>query len=211
MHADIGQLLSLRDGEPVAADIRAHVQDCERCQTRLGELRERQDGLRALAELEPPSAAWAAIRARAGQREQGLRRNRAVFIAGGLAASVLVLIGALVWFSMPPGAPVTASTRGAESAAPQARALEQLIARSNRLERQLASLDRDGSEARVMRVSTAATIVDLEDHIASIDARLDSRAVRSDASAARELWQSRVDLMQSLLAVRAAHSGIASL
>lgn len=69
MHANLRQLLSLRDGAPVDALCREHVASCRHCQRELEQL---QCLTRALRELPPtpaPDSAWAAIRARLHPQE----------------------------------------------------------------------------------------------------------------------------------------------
>lgn len=64
MHANLQQLLSIRDGAPVAAECHAHVAQCRHCQRELEQLECITRNLRALPDDEAPASAWTEIRAR---------------------------------------------------------------------------------------------------------------------------------------------------
>ncbi|MEO0425265.1 MAG: hypothetical protein AAF184_23210 [Pseudomonadota bacterium] len=64
MHANLQQLLSIRDGAPVDAECRAHVAECRHCQRELEHLECVTRNLRTLPDEEAPASAWTEIRAR---------------------------------------------------------------------------------------------------------------------------------------------------
>ena len=76
MHARLDQLLSLRDGEPVDARVKTHLQHCTECQDWLAASITLRHRLRALpAAPEPPPGAWVRIEQRvAASRPSGGRR-----------------------------------------------------------------------------------------------------------------------------------------
>jgi hypothetical protein len=87
---------------------------------------------------------------------------------------------------------------------PAESARQHLLAESQRLESLLASLP---AEPRVTRAHTALTVADLEDRIQWVDYRLNfanEAGLRGDQ--ADLLWRERVDLLNSLVAVRYAQT-----
>jgi hypothetical protein len=79
-----------------------------------------------------------------------------------------------------------------------------LVAESQRLETLLASLP---AEPRLTRAETALTVADLEDRIQWVDYRLNLASEAGLASEPSErLWRERVDLLNSLVAVRYAEA-----
>jgi hypothetical protein len=90
------------------------------------------------------------------------------------------------------------------STVPVPDARQALVAESQRLESLLASLP---NEPRLTRAQTALTVADLEDRIQWVDYRLNlaSEAGLADEPAER-LWRERVDLLNSLVAVRYAQA-----
>jgi hypothetical protein len=84
-----------------------------------------------------------------------------------------------------------------------AREVRSLVAESQRLERALRTYRDDD---RVVNGRTANTILDIEDRIAAVDARLGRE--RGDQSASREtmkLWLERVRLLDALVNLHATH------
>jgi len=81
--------------------------------------------------------------------------------------------------------------------------LNVLQAQSQQIERDLRALP---GQPRLMRASTAATIVELEDRIAAIDYRLNHPAARLTRVEAEIYWRERVRLMNSLLNLRRAQA-----
>ncbi len=186
MHVSLEALLALRDGvaEPGVAE---HVDACPQCAAELERLREIRESLRGLPPLSPDGDLWPAIQTRARNERSQRRLARAGWVAAGLAAAVSLLVG----------------VRGAIEAAQELRTVSEvrsLVAESQRLEKALRS---DGSEGRVVSGRIAGTIVNLEDRIAIIDARLAPNRKETLASRdALRLWQERVRLLDALVAVQ---------
>jgi len=186
MHVSLEALLALRDGAAEAA-VADHVAACAQCAAELERLKGIGDSLRALAPLAPERDLWPAIRAGAAAERSTRRLARAGWVAAGLAAAVSLLVG----------------VRGAIEAAQEmrtAREVRSLVAESQRLEQALRSSD---SEGRVVSGRIVGTIVNLEDRIALIDARLAPNRNQALASQeALELWHERVRLLDALVAVQ---------
>jgi hypothetical protein len=81
---------------------------------------------------------------------------------------------------------------------------QELVAESQRLESLLAALPR---EPRLTRARTALTVADLEDRIQWVDYRLGlAHEAGLAAEPSERLWRERVDLLNSLVAVRYAEA-----
>ena len=76
-HASIGQLLSIRDEEPVGAEAVAHLESCDACRLTLAELGDAREALGALPALSPERDLWPEIAARAGLDGAGPAAHRA--------------------------------------------------------------------------------------------------------------------------------------
>lgn len=191
MHASIEQLLSLRDGEPVAAEVTAHVAGCGLCSRELTRLRRLRAGLRSLPDWDPPAPR--SLPLRSGGR---LRRP-----AAGLALAASLAGAAVLGVWLMPG-----GESGPPTVVPGDRpaTVDALMNQSRYLETVLARLGpRDG----VMNASTAATVAELEDSIALIDWRLAGGGEPLTEAERAALWERRVLLMQSLVTVRYAQTG----
>lgn len=188
LHCSLEDLLAIRDGEGSAA-ARRHLESCPECRSEYELVHQRVAALRALPALSPPRDRWPAVRAAL----VAARRRRLV----GLASLAAAALGGLLV------AHFTVPKRG-EQAVEQV-TLEELISQSQALEEVLRSLDPGG---RVLNGRAAAAIAELEDRIAILDAWLGE--IR-DPSAARQLWEERVRLMDELVkvhATRAAYVGL---
>jgi hypothetical protein len=208
MHAGIDQLLRLRDGEDAGAVAGAHVRDCAHCQAELARLRALSASLRELPSTAVLPERWNAIQADlAGGSSRSRRttpRNRPGWLLP-VASAALVLIAVLFTFGNRDHSVGTGSTdRPAPGATSLDESRQQLVAESQRLESLLATLPR---EPRLTRAQTALTVADLEDRIQWVDYRLGlvSEAGLAEEPAAR-LWRERVDLLNSLVAVRYAEA-----
>jgi hypothetical protein len=140
--------------------------------------------LRALPAFTPPPGGWRALDARLNAR----RRRYAV--AGGgfaLAASVLVGIG-LVSLRPATEAPAARTITSARSSP----AVEQLISRSQALERELSSVRPQVAVWNTGRDTRAAL---LEQELRRVDAQINF----ADARSAEPLWRRRVKLMNALV------------
>ena len=210
MHASLEQLIALRDDEPVALEVQQHVRGCGDCAQALNRLASFKDALTALPDAPPPAGAWARVVTGLERGRGSARRARWLPAAGlGLVASVvaaLVLMNARLATPLAPdaGSAVT------PAAAPPAN-LPQLMAQSQYLERAVLDLN-DSGDRRVVSAGTASAVAELEDRIAFLDYEINQTSAQphSDADLTR-LWRQRVDLLQSLAAVRyaqVADSGI---
>jgi hypothetical protein len=208
MHPGIRELLTLRDGAPVAAHIAEHAQGCGQCSAEIARLKQLRTQLRQLPGVAPPARAWAAIDrtlsnpAPAPTRLPG--RHTAVLVAGLLGAT---LLSALLWQSGRDHFSAHHPLVAADSGGTRTESLSSLVARSQRLEALLRGLPRPAVE----RAATAAMIDELQVRIQVLDVRLsDAQGSGLDRAQAQQLWASRVQLLDSLLSVRyaehAAHS-----
>lgn len=191
MHPGIRELLTLRDGAPVAAHIAEHAKACSQCSGELARLKAMGAQLRKLPAAAPPQRAWVAI-------EQALshpaptpmrapHRRAAALVAGLLGAAVLSV---LLWQSQ--REPVAASR-------PPAQSLASLVARSQQLEGLLRGLPRPAVE----QAATAAAIDELQSRIQVLDAQLSgAEGGGLDRAQAQQLWAARVQLLDSLVSVR---------
>ena len=202
MHARIDQLLNLRDGAPVDAEIRAHVQHCAHCLEEAALLARTRERLQELPSFAPPADLFAQIAARAAAPAP----RRRSFAAIAAVAATVVAVGALVAVRDRSNAPPGSATQfGATPAvhAPDEDMLK-LIAQSRQLDE---ILDYLPVRPQVERVSFAATVDSLEERIQIVDLQL---AYGSDAgldrAQAHRLWSERVELMDSLVKVRYAES-----
>ena len=185
MHLSLEDLIAVRDGE-ASADSAQHAASCPECAAEVGRLRSLREAMAALPNESPSRDLWPVVKAMAVARRQHRTWIRVGWLAAGLAAAFTVAIG----------------VRGAietYAEAKLARQAHSLVAESQRLEHALRASERQG---RVMSGRTAGTVVQLEDRIAYIDARL-SRA-EGDRFPSQDiigLWQERVRLMDALLNV----------
>ncbi len=198
MHASLEQLIGLRDEEPVAVEVQQHVRGCGQCAAALNGLLAARERLAALADPKPPADAWQRIAA-AADRSQ--RRRRWLPAAGlGLAASVTAVALLLNLHVKPVPASNEAAVVTPSSAQPTD--VNQLMAQSRYLERAVLKLD-GPADSMAVSADTASTVAALEDRIALVDYEINSAAgVPNDDPHMVQLWKQRVDLLQSLAAVR---------
>ena len=199
MHASPEQLIALRDGDPVDAGAQTHVRECADCTTELAALNKLRSGIAALPEFAVPEGAWNTIRQRLEQPDPRTGfRQRGLRMAGGAMVASVVCARACVLIRTPP--PASSVTVAAVSAGPAS--LSSLVRRSNYLEDAVLSLNAD-TDHMVITAGTAATVAALEDRIALVDYEI-NHAATSPHSQNRlpQLWQQRINLLQSLAAVR---------
>lgn len=210
MHASFEQLLKLRDDRPADATLAAHVRNCAECRAELAQLQNRTDELRALPDRWTAPERWSDIRAvlTAPAFADGETRARpgwwlpAACAAVVVAAVMLTLDRRVVMNGAEENAAVRSGLR-TELAAQLPRPGE-LIEESQRLEQLLAVFP---AESRVIRASTALTVADLEDRIQWVDYRLNLSAEAGlGADQSERLWRERVELLNSLVAVRYAET-----
>lgn len=207
MHASVEQLIALRDGQPLAAEAAAHVRACAECGQALQRLSDWRQRLRALPAFDAPENAWARVTGRL-DRPAELSRARWLPAAGiGLAASLAAAVVLVAWHPWFPVNPVATRTPGATVDSGR---LAQLQAQSRYLENAVQFMNVDGNPS-IVNAGSAATVAALEDRIALVDYAINSTATRPQATdQLTQLWQQRVDLMQSLAAVRYAQISTAS-
>ncbi|HEU4603987.1 MAG TPA: hypothetical protein VFS24_18570 [Steroidobacteraceae bacterium] len=202
MHARIDQLLSLRDGEPVDASISEHVAACSSCAAKLAQIATTREHLLSLPMLDPPQELWAEISQRISH--DGARRSkvRPVWIAASAAAVALLV--AIAFLHSPRSASIalqpTNNASGSE--------LTALVERSQQLEAALELLPQRPS---VERVATAANIDGIEQRIQWLDFHLTAANDSLDQAQTQQLWQERVNLMDSLVKLRYAEARTAQL
>jgi hypothetical protein len=164
-----------------------HVAGCQRCRTELERLHQRTARLKALATMEPARDQFPAVRARLAddRRHQWQRR----FAIGGLAAAATLAIS-VVGYDLVRPQQLDASAQ-----------LETAMTRSQVLEQTLTAYR---PESRVIDTRTAQVVIEIEDRIAAVDARL-ARVASLDRSKRLteqvSLWQERVGLMSALVDV----------
>lgn len=199
MHARIDHLLSLRDGEPVDAEVRAHVHGCPRCTAALADVSALPDRLRALRPIEPDGRGWHGVRERRAQRRRAdvvrTRWSRAAAVA-----SLAVIVSAVAWrIADGPHERAPAVGGVAPPTAEEVLALDrvaQLRRQSSALEAALATI---GERPAVQRAGTALPIDALEEQVQWIDHRI---SASGDVLEAEQLWRERVDAMGTLVRLR---------
>jgi hypothetical protein len=202
MHADIAELLTLRDATLVDARVKQHLDGCPRCQRELAHLEAVRDGLCALPLDAVPDLTWEDVLARAQARGPILRSERFdgwYGAAVGIAATVVMTLSLLLLGQREtPQMDATPLPEAAAYTTPQ------LMGRSRELEQSLRSVDLDG---QITSGRTASTIAALQERIGYIDQRL-SRADQDRLSQEqrRRLWQQRVVLLDSLVRLRYAEA-----
>lgn len=168
-------------------------------------------GLDALPDTMPPRAVWHRIREQA-EAEGLFRRPKAPgrtfwYTGAGVAAS-LMLTMALATFLLPqrqatePEFSVVPDNRAVSNSMP-INVLEALMVESRQLENNLRALP---DQPRVVRAGTQATILELEDRIAAIDAQLSDPVVKLSDDDREVFWRERVRLMKLLVGVRYAQT-----
>jgi hypothetical protein len=190
MHADFQELLSLRDGAPLAAEVAQHVARCTQCTLELGRLTRLAHELNQLPQLEPPPHVWRDIQADVGKGW--------MVLSAAAAAACLIIVLTVLWSAHGPLAPDTPLVAGEKDS------IGQLVTRSQQLEAVLRTLPQ---RPAVERAATSATIDELQNRIQMLDLQLSS-VMKNDADReqARRLWSTRVALLDSLVYVRYAEA-----
>lgn len=189
-HLSMELLLAVRDGdrsEPGTAEAHRHVAACDRCRREVDRLHQRTARLRALPELAPATDQFPAIRQRLAFERRDVRHRR-VAILGLAAAAVLILTVIGGDLAAPPALDASAQLRSA-------------MDRNTFLEQTLRAWNPD---ERVIDGHTIDLVLDLEDRIAEVDARLEHAAQvqrQERLPHQLELWQERVSLMTALVDV----------
>lgn len=197
MHARVHELLSLRDGEPVEAAVRAHVAGCAECAAGLAGTRALRERLCALPSAPPATTdGWAAVEARvAATRGRGGANRRLAPLAAAASIATLALFAVLRWQE----APAPASMRSTSAATGDRLSIEQLRSRSQALEAALAAMP---ARPAVARAGTAVPIESLEAEVQWLDHQLLLADAGEPALDAERLWRDRVEVMSSLVQLR---------
>lgn len=205
MHIRLEQLISLRDGAPVAAEAAVHVRECPGCRTEVARLSRWRQRWIDLPVLDAPAGAWQKIAARLDEPSEPTRHWQWAPVAGiGVAAS---LVAAVVLVTLRLQTPEPAAPAPTVSSAPM---LTQLQSQSRYLEQVMQAMNA-GDEQGVTTAGTAATVAALEDRIALVDYAINqANGAPQPPTDLTALWQQRVNLMQSLAAVRYAQASDAS-
>jgi hypothetical protein len=195
MHARLDELLSLRDGAPVDARMRAHVEDCGSCAAGLASTRALRERLRALPPVrEAAPDGWADVQSRllAARAKRKLAARTAPFAA---AASVIALavFAALRWAEAPaPSQPEPLIVLDTGS-------VDEMRSRSRELEAMLAALP---ERPAVARAGTTVPIESLEAEVQWLDHRLSLADASGQSRETEQLWRDRVEVMSSLVQLR---------
>ena len=199
MHACLDELLSLRDGAPVDARVRAHADTCPQCAAALAHaarLREELQGLPPVPDATRDG--WTRIQSRLAaveRRERRLARVAPFAAAASLAA--LGLFAALRWSSPGDGGEASA---GPVVAAHEVESLDELRVRSQALEALLAAMP---ERPRVERAVTSVPIDSLEAQVQWLDHQLSLAGAEGlPPDAEQRLWRDRVEVMNSLVQLR---------
>jgi len=214
MHASIEQLLELRDaqgqdGQTGDPELRAPVYSCGACRAELSRLNALREDMRSLPEIDPPAGRWQNIVQATASPGTSWRRP----LAWGIAASLLVM----VWLAGnlsgrdSTGNRVAAPVSGVAAGSVAVNLeddVDALIDRSRRLGMLLQSLP---GRPDVVRARTDNTIASLENSLALVDYTLNQPDAALTSGESRELWQHKVNLMDSLVKVRYTEASFASL
>jgi hypothetical protein len=203
MHARLEQLLSLRDGEPVDVSIREHVATCASCAAELSRIATTREQLLSLPMLDPPSELWTRITERIAHTDSHRAKGKTLWIVASAAAAALLAIGITVLQVSPIPEVALRSTKSSP-----ATKLSALVERSQELEAVLGALPQRPS---VERVATAANIDGIEERIQWLDFHLSASIDVLDGAQTQQLWQERVNLMDSLVKLRYAEARTAQL
>jgi len=189
-HLTIEQLLLLRDSdrsEPGLEQVQGHFAGCSHCQSELERLHQRTARLRALPMLMPAQNRFAAVRERRTLARHRRRVRTGAWV--GLAAAA-TLVGTVIGPAIvrPPRLDAEEQIRNEMD---KSRELEQ-------------TLNAWHPEQRMTDGRTAVVVIQLENRIADLDARIAQAERRDDTRQLKqqlELWQERVGLMNALLDV----------
>ena len=201
MHPRIEHLLSLRDGEPVGADVREHVAQCRDCAAALADAVSVREQLQKLPAAPAAPGGWDAVRQKMSARTTAASR-RVLVSRIAVAASVGVIAVALAWRAMdestaPDAVAVLPAPLDVEAALAEDR-VAQLQSQSQALEEILSAF---GEAPVVERAGAAVPIDTIEAQVQWVDHQL-STGDALEARATEQLWRERVDLMNSLVQLR---------
>jgi hypothetical protein len=234
MHPSTEDLLSVRDGEPVDAEVRAAITGDVAQSREVERLRSARHALRGLPDIAPPDGVWERIAAAELETRPRSTPWRKYAAGAGIAAAVAVLAifvigspprpagGPAPRPAIPAGDGLTTDTGGEPPSTVVGTdtpfdpdgllvlgrivpaSYPALVEESERLDRVLRRLPR---QRPMMSAETATTIAGLEDRIALIDEQITYSNARGVPQPQRvALWGERVDLMNALVHVRYAQA-----
>jgi hypothetical protein len=200
MHARIDDLLSLRDGEPIDAAVRLHVESCTECAEARSALDTMRRRLTALPPVAAPAGGWDRLRARIGAPQDAATPRRSSGPIAIAASCAMLGVVAGVLLREDPGTARLTSERH-EAVEPAARpTIAQLRDRSRVLEEVLAALP---ERPAVERAGTAFPIDALQAQVQWVDHQLSvSGAAHAGPEVTERLWRERVELMNTLVQLR---------
>jgi hypothetical protein len=199
----LDQLLGLRDGEPITSDVVTHVEQCAVCAHELTRLRNLQVALRAMPSLTPPAYDVSAIKNRATRKAHVRRWTGFATAASVSAITLLVVLSNLRHNTAATPIVVDSPTPAVPVESPEP-AIEPLVVRSEQLESLMRQLPR---RPHVQRAGTATTINALQNQIQWVDYQLSLAGdVGMNEHQSVQLWQDRVELMDTLVKVRYAEA-----
>lgn len=199
MHADISQLIALRDGEPVDAVAASHVSTCPVCRRKLDDFRRLRQALQKLPQRAAPAASWELILARRKLETLPSSRMRYASLVSLLPVAMALLLAFLL--------PQSPNLPDRSLAVIDGGSVEELRVRSRELENLLQRYH----APTVMSLRAAGAVSELEDSIALIDYQLSGLHAPADARYLQNLWQRRVELMETLVTVRATETYLDSI
>ncbi|HWW20193.1 MAG TPA: hypothetical protein VNZ06_05260 [Steroidobacteraceae bacterium] len=200
MHADFQELLNLRAGEPVAADVAQHVSKCPKCGLELGRLQRVAHELQQLPQFEPPQRVWLTVRERL-LRSAPLHSHGGWIYLSTAAAAIVAIVTGVLWtktIDRDNTARHVAVVAGSALPVNDHDSIAPLVVRSQELEALLRQMPQ---RPTVERAATSATIDEIQSTIQMLDLQL-SNSSRLDHEEAKRLWNTRVQLLDSLVYVR---------
>ena len=201
MHARIDHLLSLRDGEPVAAAVQAHVGSCDECAETTASLDKVRRRLGSLPLVDAPADGWRRVRERIEAiQHPAPRRRSGGLVAIAVSCAMLGVLAGVLLRETGSEAPALSAASEQVTLPPTLDAIEELRDRSRVLEEILAALP---ARPAVERAGTAVPIETLQDQIQWVDHQLSLTAAAQTSPDLRErLWRERVEIMNTLVQLR---------
>lgn len=190
-HLEMAELLELRDGEG-NSQARAHLELCARCRAEVEQLLLTRERLRALPEISPSHDAWPAVAERLYSRRRWRRVGLgAVLLAAAVVSGLLVLKGPVDQGASAPDVAAVDDRRPVD--------LQPYITRSQELETVLSNYIPDRP---VLDAGQALAVSVLEERLLLIDeALLESQTGSVDQQLVRDLWERRVETLETLVGV----------
>jgi len=196
--------LILRDEPEAQGALAEHIAGCAACRAELERLQRLRTAMRTAPDMAGRDQ-WPEVSARLEGRRPSSALPRPTWRVAGTLAAVMAIAVGLALFD---GSTLQVENRGGQAQVPQSgsgrNSVAALMQESRRLESLLAAMP---EEPRVARATTVMTTAGLEDRIEWVDLAIGARAASSsDAATVEPLWRQRVDLMNSLVAVRYAEA-----